>query len=182
LDAVRSLSPAAARRLNNGRAVASPERSTWRSSYCSLIETVVLLFTDLEGSTRSWASDPGMLLASRLDAHLDVLTAGRHGRDRGRRDRTRGELFARKAAGLDDERCPVKVKELRQGRVLVPGRVGIDPPHRSTVPKTNGPRRRKPCLIESFVGVARFSLCNRVASSGGVVRARRSVRPHPVTG
>ena len=47
-------------------------------SYCSLIETVVLLFTDLEGSTRGWASDPGML--HNLGQHDELLRAaiGRH--------------------------------------------------------------------------------------------------------
>ena len=47
-------------------------------SYCSLIETVVLLFTDVEGSSRAWASDPGMLHS--LGQHDAILRAviGRH--------------------------------------------------------------------------------------------------------
>jgi class 3 adenylate cyclase len=47
-------------------------------SYCSFIETVVLLFTDLEGSTRAWASGPLML--HNLGQHDDILRAviGRH--------------------------------------------------------------------------------------------------------
>ena len=47
-------------------------------SYCSPIETVVLLFTDLESSTRAWASDPGML--RNLGQHDELLRAaiGRH--------------------------------------------------------------------------------------------------------
>ena len=38
----------------------------------------MLLFTDLEGSTRAWASDPGMLQS--LEQHDEMLRAaiGRH--------------------------------------------------------------------------------------------------------
>ena len=47
-------------------------------SYCSRIETVVLLFTDVEGSSRAWASDPGMLHS--MGQHDATLRAvfGRH--------------------------------------------------------------------------------------------------------
>ena len=56
----------------------SRNAATSGSSYCSRIETVVLLFTDVEGSTRSWASDPGML--HNLGQHDELLRAaiGRH--------------------------------------------------------------------------------------------------------
>ena len=47
-------------------------------SYCSVIETVVLLFTDVEGSTRSWASDPGMLRNLGLHDELVRAAIGRH--------------------------------------------------------------------------------------------------------
>ena len=47
-------------------------RRSSSSSYCSDVETVVLLFTDVEGSTRAWASDPGS--AGHPDGH------GHHGR------------------------------------------------------------------------------------------------------
>jgi predicted ATPase/class 3 adenylate cyclase len=57
---------------------ASLERCHEWESYCSLIETVVLLFTDVEGSTRGWAAGPGML--RNLGRHDELLRAaiGRH--------------------------------------------------------------------------------------------------------